>query len=164
MKFGDDPSSGARSASEPILDFAPGCKACKAIVQKDAPLRVWESDLWVLKHTAAPYAELGWMTMHSRRHVTNFTELSDAEAADFGRTVKRVQRALVKATGALRVYFVCMTESTPHVHAHFVPRYADGPKGWNAWLLKTTPGSRNVSDAEVRRVIDEVGQELRAGA
>jgi diadenosine tetraphosphate (Ap4A) HIT family hydrolase len=146
-----------------MTDFDPDCKACRAIaVPADgAPLRVWESEFWVLKHTGAPYAELGWMTLHSRRHATAFTELTDAELADFGRTVKRVQEALVKATGALRVYFVSMTESTPHVHAHLVPRYADGPKGWDTWMLKTRPGSRNVSEEDVARVIKEVAETLR---
>lgn len=145
-----------------MSDPVESCKACSAIAASGGSLRVWENELWVLKHTGAPYAELGWMTMHSRRHVPAFTELTDQELADFGRTVKRVQDALVKATGALRVYFVSMTEATPHVHAHFVPRYADGPKGWDTWALKTRPGARNVSDEDVRRVIRSVAETLSA--
>jgi diadenosine tetraphosphate (Ap4A) HIT family hydrolase len=143
-----------------VPEFDPDCRACQTIAISDAPLRVWQNDLWVLKHTAPPYAELGWLTLHSRRHATNFADLTEAEAADFGLTVQRIQKALVAATGALRVYFVSMSEGTPHFHTHFVPRYAGGPKSWDAWLLKTKPGSRGVTDEEVRRVITEVGHSL----
>lgn len=145
-----------------MSDFDRDCKACKAIALKEPPLRVWENDLWVLKHTAAPYAELGWMTMHSRRHAPEFTQLTGAELGDLGLTIKRIHQGLLKATGALRIYSVSMTESTRHFHAHFVPRYADGPKGWDAWLLKTKPGSRGVSDDDVKRVVTEVRDFMKA--
>lgn len=140
------------------------CKACRSIANPNTPNVVWQNELWVLKHTGAPYAELGWMTLHSRRHVPAFTLLTDEELADFGPTAKKISEAIVAATGALRVYIATLTESTPHVHAHFAPRYADGPKGWDTILLKAKPGSRNVSDDAVKAVIEKVGQLLRGQA
>ena len=137
------------------------CKACRAIANPATPNLVWENDLWVLRHTGAPYAELGWMTLHSRRHAPALTMLTDEELADFGPTAKRISEAIIAATGALRVYVATLTESTPHFHAHFAPRYEGGPKGWDTILLKAKPGTRNVAQADVARVIDEVGEQLR---
>jgi histidine triad (HIT) family protein len=142
---------------DPSID----CKACRSIANLQTPNVVWQNDLWVLKHTGAPYAELGWMTMHSRRHVTAFTNLNDEELTDFGPTAKRISEAIITATGALRIYISTLTESTPHVHAHFSPRYKDGPKGWDIFQLKAKPGSRDVSDAVVREVIEKVAKLMR---
>ena len=137
------------------------CKACRTIATPPIPRLVWENELWVLRHTGAPYAELGWMTMHTRRHAPAITLMTDEELADFGPTVKKVCEAIIAATGALRVYVATLTESTPHFHAHFAPRYEGGPKGWDTILLKAKPGSRNVAEDDVARVIREVGQSLR---
>ncbi len=137
------------------------CKACRAIANPETPHLVWQNELWVLRHTGAPYADLGWMTLHSRRHVPAFTLLTDEELADFGPVAKKISEAIMAATGALRVYITTMTESTPHVHAHFAPRYADGPKGWETLMLKAKPGSRCVSEDDVKAVIEKVGLLLR---
>jgi diadenosine tetraphosphate (Ap4A) HIT family hydrolase len=144
-----------------MTDSTPDCKACRAIANPAIPNLVWQNERWLLRHTGAPYAELGWMTLHSRRHVPALTLLNDEELADFGPTAKRICEAIIASTGALRVYVSTLTESTPHFHAHFAPRYVGGPKGWDTILLKAKPGSRNVAEADVARVIKEVGQLLQ---
>jgi hypothetical protein len=123
--------------TDPTFD----CKACRAIANPAVPNLVWQNELWLLRHTGAPYAELGWMTLHSRRHAPALTLLTDEELADFGPTAKRICEAIMAATGALRVY-------------------EGGPKGWDTILLKAKPGTRNVAEADVERVIREVGQLL----
>jgi diadenosine tetraphosphate (Ap4A) HIT family hydrolase len=140
---------------------SPDCKACLALANPAVSNLVWQNELWTLRHTGAPYAELGWMTLHSRRHAPAITQLTDAELRDFGPTAKLICEAITAATGALRVYVATLTESTPHFHAHFAPRYEGGPKGWETFALKTKPGSRNVAESDVARVIAEVGQRLR---
>lgn len=142
-------------------DSTPSCKACRSIANPEAPNVVWQNELWILKHTGQPYADLGWMTLHSRRHVPAFTMLTEEELTDFGPTAKKISEAIIAATGALRVYIATLTESTPHVHAHFAPRYEDGPKGWDTFFLKAKPGSRYVSEDDVKTVIERVGQLLR---
>ena len=136
------------------------CKACRTIASSAISNLVWENRLWVLRHTGAPYAELGWMTLHSRRHATAITSLTEEELADLGPMAKRICEAIIAATGALRVYVATLTETTPHFHAHFAPRYEGGPKGWDTILLKTRPGTRNVAEADVARVSREVGLQL----
>lgn len=142
----------------------PNCKACVSIAKLSAedPNLVWQNDLWVLRHNSKPYAALGWMTLHSRRHTPGVTHFTDAELADFGPTLKKVSQALIDATGALRVYVGSLSEATPHFHAHLVPRYEGGPKGWDAFgdLERARQGLTNVDDAEVSRVIAEVAKAL----
>lgn len=147
-----------------MTEHTPDCKACRANNNLDDANVVWRNDLWVLRHTKAPYAELGWMTLHSQRHVVSFPALSPEELANLGPTIARISEAIVAATGSLRVYVASMTETTPHFHAHLVPRYADGPKGWETFKLKEHASTepRNISPARVAEVIAEVGRILSA--
>ena len=95
-----------------MFDDDPGCKACRANAQDPDCRLVWRNHLWVLRHTKPPYAALGWMTLHSRRHAPAFTLLSAEELADLGPTLARISVAIIEATGAARVYFASMTEMT----------------------------------------------------
>jgi diadenosine tetraphosphate (Ap4A) HIT family hydrolase len=65
------------------------------------------------------------------RHVVEPTELSDAEAAAYGREVLRVARALEAAFAPIKLNYDVLGNSVPHLHTHIVPRYADDPRpGW----------------------------------
>lgn len=136
----------------------PDCKACRANQRQDDENVVWRNERWVLRHTKAPYAELGWMTLHSQDHIVSLPALPPDHLADLGPTVARVSTAIVEATGALRVYVASMTETTPHFHAHLVPRYADGPKGWQTFKLKEMAATapRDISDEQVAEVMRTV--------
>lgn len=145
-----------------MLDHDPDCKACRAIAMNADNHMVWQNDLWVLRHTKPPYAALGWMTLHSRRHAPAFTQLSPTELADLGPTIAKISEAIISSTGALRVYIASMTETTPHFHAHLVPRYENGPKGWDTFKLKEMAKSAPpiTDEHEVQRVITEVATTL----
>ena len=151
--------------ADPIMDtgFDPSCKACTEIAKSASdPMLVWQDDLWVLRHNSKPYAALGWMTLHTKRHAPNVTYFTEAELADFGPILQKISRALIAATGALRVYIGSLSEATPHFHAHLVPRYEGGPKGWDAFgdLERARQGLTSVDDAEVTRVVAAVGKAL----
>jgi diadenosine tetraphosphate (Ap4A) HIT family hydrolase len=65
------------------------------------------------------------------RHVVEPTELTEAEAAVYGREVLRVARAIEAAFSPLKLNYDVLGNSVPHLHTHIVPRYADDPKpGW----------------------------------
>ena len=141
------------------------CKACKSIARAEGSSTfVYANDLWVLRHSGSPYPAVGWMTMHSRRHVANAAYFNDEETADFGPMVRRVSQALLEATGALRIYFASLSEATPHFHIHFVPRYEGGPKQWKAFddLARAREGLVEVDPARVEQVIKTVGEILAA--
>lgn len=142
------------------------CRACQSIAAPDQPLLVWQNDFWVLRHMAKPYPALGWMVLHSRRHAPAFTALTPDELADLGPTLARAAEAITAATGALRVYLASMTEDTPHFHAHLVPRYEEGPKGWAVFQQKDQSmlAPPEISDAAVAALVADVADRLRSVA
>ena len=147
-----------------MSDHDPDCKACRANQNSDDANVVWRNERWVLRHTKAPYAELGWMTLHSERHAIALPALSAEELGDLGPVIARISTAIIAATGALRVYVASMTETTPHFHAHLVPRYEGGPKGWQTFKLKEQAAiaPRDITEAEVARVMAAVRHSLTA--
>lgn len=65
------------------------------------------------------------------RHVVEPTELSNDEAAMYGREVLIVGRALEDAFSPVKLNYNVLGNSVPHLHTHVVPRYADDPRpGW----------------------------------
>ena len=65
------------------------------------------------------------------RHVAEPTELTDAEAAAYGREVLCVGRALEAAFDPVKLNYDVLGNALPHLHTHVVPRYAEDPRpGW----------------------------------
>ncbi len=65
------------------------------------------------------------------RHVVEPTELTDAEAAAYGREVLRAARAIQTVMQPVKLNYDVLGNSVPHLHTHLVPRYADDPRpGW----------------------------------
>jgi diadenosine tetraphosphate (Ap4A) HIT family hydrolase len=65
------------------------------------------------------------------RHVVEPVELTDAEAAAYGREVLHVARALIAVLEPVKLNYDVLGNSSPHLHTHLVPRYADDPRpGW----------------------------------
>jgi diadenosine tetraphosphate (Ap4A) HIT family hydrolase len=65
------------------------------------------------------------------RHVVEPTELTEGEAATYGREVLHVGRAIEAAFAPVKLNYDLLGNSVPHLHTHIVPRYADDPRpGW----------------------------------
>jgi diadenosine tetraphosphate (Ap4A) HIT family hydrolase len=65
------------------------------------------------------------------QHVAEPTDLTDAEAAAYGREVLRVGRAIQSVLKPVKLNYDLLGNSVPHLHTHIVPRYADDPRpGW----------------------------------
>jgi diadenosine tetraphosphate (Ap4A) HIT family hydrolase len=64
------------------------------------------------------------------RHVTEPTELSEAEARDYWNDVLTVARALMTYYEPLKMNYETLGNSLPHLHTHLIPRYrTDGAPG-----------------------------------
>ncbi len=61
------------------------------------------------------------------RHVADPTELTDAEAAEFDRSVRTVTRALQQHYRPAKLNFLALGNAVPHLHVHIVPRYLTDP-------------------------------------
>jgi histidine triad (HIT) family protein len=110
-----------------------GCAVCASLADPGRRPPIFEDDLWHLRHDDAPAALPGWLMLIARRHVGGPAHFDDREARAFGPTLRQFSKLLEEESGALRIYTAALGESSPHFHAHLVPRYAEMPKGAKAW-------------------------------
>ena len=146
---------------------APSCAVCTSLSGPARPTPIFENDLWHVRHTGQPCGVVGWMLLISRRHVPGPAHFDDREARNFGLALRHFQRQLEEVTGALRIYTAAMGESSPHFHAHMVPRYVTMPKEAKAWAVfdldrAARAGELSADPAEVARISDAYRQALAA--
>jgi len=128
---------------------------------------LFENELWHVRAADDPCGVPGWMMLITRRHAPGPAHFNMQEAQSFGPTLCHLQRVLLEVTGALRIYTAAMGESSPHFHAHMVPRYKVMPKDAKAWAvfdLQRAAAAREfpVDDAETARVAGAYASALRA--
>jgi diadenosine tetraphosphate (Ap4A) HIT family hydrolase len=111
------------------------CAVCASLAGPGRRQPIYEDALWHLRHDDAPSAVPGWLMLIARRHVGGPAHFDDDEARSLGPILRRVSRLLEEETGALRIYTAALGESSPHFHAHLVPRYAEMPRGAKAWAV-----------------------------
>jgi diadenosine tetraphosphate (Ap4A) HIT family hydrolase len=114
---------------------APACGVCATLSGPGRVEPLYEDEHWHVRPAASPPGVPGWMMMISRRHVGGPAHFDDAEARGFGLALRHFERVLEEVTGALRVYTAAMGESSPHFHAHMVPRTASMPKDAKGWAV-----------------------------
>jgi diadenosine tetraphosphate (Ap4A) HIT family hydrolase len=136
---------------------SPACAVCATLSGPGRLEPLYEDALWHVRPAPSPPGVPGWMMMVSRRHVAGPSHFDDDEARAFGLALRHFERVLERVTGALRVYTAAMGESSPHFHAHMVPRTATMPndaKGWGVFDLERAAkaGEINVDLAEARRI------------
>jgi diadenosine tetraphosphate (Ap4A) HIT family hydrolase len=139
--------------------FVADCAVCATLVGPGRREPLFEDDLWHVRPADDPPGVPGWMMLISRRHVPGPAHFDDREAESFGPALRHFERVLEQVTGALRIYTAAMGESSPHFHAHMVPRYASMPKDAKAWGVfdlqrAAKAGEITVDAAEVRRIAE----------
>lgn len=86
------------------------------------------------------------------RHVTELTELTDAEACEFQRAVRTVARAVESHYRPVKLNLLTLGNVQPHLHVHIVPRYltdASPEAPPRFMLVDTLPAEREqIPDAE----------------
>ena len=174
------------------------CPICRQNDPDDVgwPIDVlYEDSLWLCHHchnpkqppdadgTAHPETMIGgpaplpgWLLFHSQRHVHGPTDFNDEECASFAFAVRHVEKKLLEATGALRIYTVLIGETGPHLHAHMIPRYSDEQletmgvdptlgSAMGVFDLNRGVGARSLpaaDESEVKRVSMAVKEKLAA--
>lgn len=111
------------------------CKTCELIANRNAGIAplwdcIYRTPFWDVAHsydTALP----GWLVLVARRHIESLDELTDPEAVELGRLIRKVSFALKEVTGCRKTYVIQFADSAehPHVHFHIIPRMADQPDG-----------------------------------
>jgi diadenosine tetraphosphate (Ap4A) HIT family hydrolase len=94
------------------------------------------------------------------RHVVEPVELTDAEAAAYGREVLHVARALIAVLEPVKLNYDVLGNSSPHLHTHLVPRYADDPRpGWPFPFPEQDP--RPMPDERLRADVEALRRATR---
>jgi diadenosine tetraphosphate (Ap4A) HIT family hydrolase len=143
------------------------CAVCASLEGPGRLEPVYEDALWHVRPAPSPPGVPGWMMMVSRRHVAGPAHFNDDEARSFGPSLRHFERVLEQVTGALRIYTAAMGESSPHFHAHLVPRLPAMPKdakGWGVFDLERAArvGELDVDAGEVLRVVAAYARALAA--
>jgi diadenosine tetraphosphate (Ap4A) HIT family hydrolase len=97
---------------------------------------IYEDEYWMVCHAPADRGPLGTLFIESRRHLLDFGELTDEEAAAFGSVANKTYRALHALVHPDRIYEVAMMEGVPHFHAWLVPRGGGVTERGVAFLAK----------------------------
>lgn len=129
---------------------------------------IFQDTTWLLRHFTQGRGVSGWLVLQTMRHVSGVQDFDDNEADTLGPMIRRTQRALLRITGAERIYIASMNESSPHFHCHLVPRYATMPLDAVGWSLFDLPraseaGEYAVDDARSLAICDELRQQFAAG-
>lgn len=100
----------------------PDCAYCTTYADPVGPLV--HDEHWAVVHGPASSTRPGGLKVVARRHYVDFHEMSEAEAASFGRLLRRLDAAVRAVTGAERVHLVSTRDRVPHFHAWLYPRHA----------------------------------------
>jgi len=118
--------------SAPVVDpgLVAGCFACDQQAAATRPPRedVLHTDHWHVVH-AFNSTLPGWLVVLPTRHVTAYTQLAPAAAAELGGLLHRLSSALEQVTGCAKTYLMQFSEQEgfTHLHVHLVPRMPDQP-------------------------------------
>ena len=147
------------------------CQTCELVARRDrgeAPLwdAIYRSQSWDVVHsfnTSLP----GWLVLVVRRHIAAVDEMSDAEAVELGRLIRRVSLALKETTGCVKTYVIQFAEAAghPHVHFHIVPRMADQPedhRGPNIFRYLGATDEERVTEEKMNELAAQIRQILLA--
>ncbi len=66
---------------------------------------------------------VGYACLVSRTHAVELHDLTEQTASAFMRDARKVSRALLAATGAVKLNYEIHGNTLPHLHMHFFPRY-----------------------------------------
>lgn len=91
---------------------------------------VYQDEFYIASHLLDTKGDsfLGIVLIHSKHHVHDLGELSNAEAQKLGSQMRRISNALKIATGAVLTYSYCFMEGVRHVHLFLASRYPNIPK------------------------------------
>lgn len=76
---------------------------------------------WVTMSEDAPM--VGYLCLVSRIHVVELHDFTDQQAAAFMVDARRVSRALLSVTHAIKLNYEMHGNILPHLHMHFFPRH-----------------------------------------
>jgi diadenosine tetraphosphate (Ap4A) HIT family hydrolase len=95
------------------------------------------------------------------RHVTEPTELNNAEAAGYWAEVLAVARALISVYRPLKMNYETLGNSLPHLHTHLVPRFTQDPNPGHPFPLSADQPDGRIPEPRLQAEAAELRALLR---
>jgi diadenosine tetraphosphate (Ap4A) HIT family hydrolase len=111
---------GERVIPEPPRRGEPGGEPC-GICGGASTGALWSDDLWTL-HAPVNGSLPGTVWLASKEHFDSFADMPASQAADFGRVVGRVERAILSLGDVGRVHLYRWGDGGAHFHVWLLPR------------------------------------------
>ena len=147
------------------------CITCELMTRRTngtSPLwdNIYQSACWTVVHSFNSTLA-GWLPVICNRHIAAIDQMTDVEAVDLGRLLRRVSIALRETVGCSKTYVAQFAEAQGHHHVHFhvIPRMADQPVdyiGVNIFKYLGASEAERVSEARMNEVARLVRQHLIA--
>jgi len=107
---------------------------------------IYSDENWLVCHAPAEKGPLGSLFIESRRHLLDFSEMTEGERRTYGELLGKLYPLLKTILNAQRVYSIVLLEGVPHFHNWLIPRRAEDPERGMKFLMKDL--FCNVKDAE----------------
>ena len=144
---------------EPLIPREPGERVIPEPPRRGEPGQstspVWSDENWTL-HPPVGGSLPGAVWLASRVHVDSFCDLPDELAADFGRVVARVERAILSLGDVARVHLYRYGDGGAHFHVWFVPRPLGMLEASGMMLPLWEDALPNVPDEELAAAAERV--------
>lgn len=145
---------GERVLPEPPRRGEPGGEPC-GICSGETAGAVWSDDHWTL-HPPVQSSLPGTVWLASRQHFDSFADMPGELAADFGRIVARVERAILSLGDVARVHLYRWGDGGAHFHVWLLPRPLGMVEAKGAMLPLWEDVMDNVPDEELRAAAERV--------
>jgi len=138
------------------------CPYCRLDQEPETgPVGGWihRDEDWLVSHGPPEASRPGTVKITSRRHYTDFAEMSPTEAASFGVLLTRLDAALQAATDAERVHLVSTRDRVAHFHAWLYPRPAASPLRGTDFLAapqQCSPDEADTAAHAIRRRLEVI--------
>ena len=103
-------------------------------------------------------SHLGRCIVASKEHVSEITDMTEAEMAAFYNDVRHVASAIHKAFNPDKVNYGAYGDTCGHCHVHIVPKYKDEFE-WGG-VFAMNPKQKFLTDAEYQEIIKKIQAEL----
>ncbi len=103
-------------------------------------------------------SHLGRVIVASKEHKSEIASLTEEEAADYIKDVRRVAQAIHKAFKPDKINYGAYGDTAGHCHMHLVPKYKDGFE-WGG-IFQMNPNKKFLSDDEYKEIIEKIKANL----
>ncbi|WP_374055178.1 HIT family protein [Rossellomorea sp. FM04394] len=130
------------------------CPICEKHQTIETPL--YENEYWMITPGSYDSQVLGYLYLEPKRHVENWSDLTDEELMQIGLLIKKTEGVLREVLNIDRLYSLTISEQVRHLHFHLVPRASgENTKGIPLLERATQQNTKEkITTEEYNRMLD----------